>query len=125
QAQHVATQRALERDAIRDQVRAAAASSWAQFQAATERGISARLQLAAADTALSGIREQWGLGERTMREVLDAEQEFLTAEVHLIMSERDGGVTSYAMARVVGRLTLGSPQGLNEAAGAAAEGRSQ
>jgi Outer membrane efflux protein len=62
----------------------------------------------AAETALLGIREQWALGDRTMREVLDAEQEFLTAEVNLIVAERDRIVASYAIAKELGKLTLAS-----------------
>jgi outer membrane protein len=112
QARYVATQRAQETDAVRDQVRAAAASAWAQFEAAKDRAVNARQQLKAADVALTGIREQWALGDRTMREVLDAQQDFLTAEVNLISAERDRVVASYAIARAVGRLTLASLEGL-------------
>jgi hypothetical protein len=46
-----------------------------------------------------------------MREVLDAQQDFLTAEVNLISAERDRVVASYAIARMVGRLTLESLDG--------------
>jgi hypothetical protein len=91
----------LETDAILDQVRAAASSSWAQFQAAKERIVNAQVQLKAAETALTGIREQWALGDRTMREVLDVEQEFVTAEISLIIGERDR-VVANAIARAVG-----------------------
>jgi len=108
QAKYVASQRALETDAIRDQVQAAAASAWAQLQAAVGRSKNARIQLQAANTALVGIREQWNMGDRTMREVLDAEQEFLAAEINLIIAERDRIVASYAIARVTGKLTLAS-----------------
>jgi len=111
QAKHLASQRALEMDAIRDQVRAAAASSWGEFQAAKERAANAQQQLRAAETALTGMREQWSAGDRTMREVLDAEQEFLTAEVNLIVAQRDRIVASYAIARVIGKLTLSSLDG--------------
>jgi outer membrane protein len=112
QAKYVATQRTLETDAILDQVRAAASSSWAQFQAAKERIVNAQVQLKAAETALTGIREQWALGDRTMREVLDAEQEFVTAEISLIIAERDRVVASYAIARAVGKLTLACLDGV-------------
>jgi len=113
QAKFTAAQRALEADAVRDQVRAGAASSWAVFVAAKERVANARVQLAAAQTALEGIREEWALGDRTMREVLDSEQDYLTAEVNLTVAERDRIVASYTLAQVMGRLTLATIGPLN------------
>jgi outer membrane protein len=113
QAKHIATQRTYEATAVRDQIRATASTAWAQFHAAKERVANQRTQLSAAKTALSGIREQWVLGDRTMREVLDAEQEFLSAEVNLIVAERDRIVASYAIAKAIGRLTLVSLSGIS------------
>jgi outer membrane protein len=113
QAKHIAGQRALETDAIRDQVRAAAVSTWAVFVAAKDRLANARTQLSAARTALEGIREQWSLGDRTMREVLDAEQEYLAAEINVTVAERDRIVATYALAQVMGKLTLATLGTLN------------
>jgi outer membrane protein len=113
QAKHVTDQRALETDAVRDQVRATAGTTWAVFVAAKERVTNARRQLTAARTAVTGIREQWALGDRTMREVLDAEQEYLTAEVNLAVAERDRIAASFALAQVMGRLTLAAVGTLN------------
>ena len=48
-----------------------------------------------------------------MREVLDAEQEFLTARVNLVVAQRDRVVTSYAVAQAAGRLTLEALAGIN------------
>jgi Outer membrane efflux protein len=116
QAKHLADQRAYEAVAVREQVRAAAAAAWVQFEAAKARVVNQNLQLRAARTAVDGIREQWALGDRTMREVLDAEQEFLTAEVNLVVAERDRVVASYAVAKMVGRLLLASLNGVQLAA---------
>src|SRR5215213_1618826 len=113
QAKHVERQRAFEASAVRDQVRAAAAAGWSQYQAAREKVGNQQIQLKAAKTALDGIREQWSLGDRTTREVLDAEQEFLTAEVSLIVAERDRIVASYLIAKVIGRLTLVDLNGIS------------
>jgi outer membrane protein len=113
QAKYTAAQRALEADAVREQVRAGAASTWAVFVAAKNRVASARIQLTAAQTALEGIREEWDLGDRTMREVLDSEQDYLAAEVNLTVAERDRIVASYALAQVMGKLTLATVGALN------------
>lgn len=113
QAKYTAAQRALEADAVREQVRAGAASAWAVFVAAKNRMVSARIQLTAAQSALEGIREEWALGDRTMREVLDSEQDYLTAEVNLTVAERDRIVASYALAQVMGKLTLATMGPLN------------
>jgi outer membrane protein len=108
QSRHVATQRALETDAVRDRVRQLASATWAQYRAADERAANSRAQLKAATSALDGIREQWAAGDRTMREVLDAEQEYLSAEISLISAEHDRIVATFGIARAAGCLTLAS-----------------
>jgi outer membrane protein len=106
QSRYVTDQRKLEADAKREEVRAAVITRWAQLQAAKERVGMAQLQLNSAETALTGLRSEWELGERTMREVLDSQQDLLTARVNLVVAQRDRIVTSYALAQIEGRLNV-------------------
>ncbi|WP_230532181.1 TolC family outer membrane protein [Microvirga roseola] len=105
QAKETVGQRQLEADSIRDQVRAATASAWGQLEAARAQIAAAQAQIDAAETALSGVREEARVGQRTTLDVLNAQQELLSARVNLIQAQRDRVVASYAVVQAMGRLT--------------------
>lgn len=67
---------------------------------------SAELQLAAAETARNGLYEEWRMGDRTMREFLDAEQDVLAARINLVTVQRERVLATYSVAQAAGRLTL-------------------
>jgi outer membrane protein len=104
QAKEQRTQRALEIDVAREQVRAAVLSSWGGLQAARASIESARAGIRASQIALDGVREEARVGQRTTLDVLDAQQELLDAQVALVTAERDLVVASYALVSAVGRL---------------------
>jgi len=104
QAKEVAGQRRLEADSIRDQVRAAVISAWGQLEAAKAQIIAAQAQVQASETALNGVREEARIGQRTTLDVLNAQQELLSARVNLITAQRDRVVGSYAVVQAAGRL---------------------
>jgi hypothetical protein len=62
--------------------------------------------LRAAQITRDGLRAEWQIGERTMREVLDADQDVLAALINIAAVERDRVVTSYAVVQSMGRLSL-------------------
>jgi outer membrane protein len=104
QANEEAGQRRLEADSVRDQVRAAVQSSWGRLEAARAQIQAAQAQIDAAETALSGVREEARVGQRTTLDVLNAQQELLTARVNLIQAQRDRVVASYSLVNAMGRL---------------------
>lgn len=104
QAKETVGQRRLEADSIRDQVRAAIISSWGQLEAARAQIIAAQSQVDASETALNGVREEARVGQRTTLDVLNAQQELLSARVNLITAQRDRVVASYAVVQSMGRL---------------------
>ncbi|NIX77741.1 TolC family outer membrane protein [Microvirga terricola] len=104
QAKETVGQRRLEADSIRDQVRAAIISSWGQLEAARAQIIAAQAQVDASETALNGVREEARVGQRTTLDVLNAQQELLSARVNLITAQRDRVVASYAVVQAMGRL---------------------
>ncbi|MGO4571088.1 TolC family outer membrane protein [Microvirga sp. 2TAF3] len=108
QAKETAGQRRLEADSIRDQVRAAVISSWGQLESARAQIVAAQAQVDASETALNGVREEARVGQRTTLDVLNAQQELLTARVNLITAQRDRVVASYAVAQAMGRLNARS-----------------
>jgi outer membrane protein len=59
----------------------------------------------AAETALTGVREEAKVGQRKTLDVLNAQQALLNARVSLVTSQRDRVVASYAALGSIGRLS--------------------
>ncbi len=66
---------------------------------------STKKQVAAAEAALNGVREEARLGQRTTLDVLNAQQELVSARVAMVSAQRDRLVNSYALLASVGRLS--------------------
>ncbi len=105
QAKELATQQRFQVEVARDQVRAQVVAAWGQFEAATAQIASAQIGVQAAETALTGVREEARVGQRTTLDVLNAQQTLLDARVTLISAQRDRVVNAYAVIQAMGRLT--------------------
>lgn len=108
QAKELAGQRRLEADITREQVRAAVVTAWGSLESTRAQILAAQAQVAAAETALSGVREEAKVGQRTTLDVLNAQQELLLARSTLVTAQRDRVVASYALLSAVGRLNAGT-----------------
>ncbi len=62
-------------------------------------------QVRASRIAFRGVREEATLGARTTLDVLNAEQELLSAQANLISAQIDEHVSSYSLLAAMGRLT--------------------
>ena len=112
QAKQSRTQRRLETDALRDQVRAAVVAAWAGFEATRGQIAADQAQIRATQLALDGVREEERVGQRTVLDVLDAQQEVLSARVNLTTTQRNHVVAAYSLLSAMGQLTarqLGLP----------------
>lgn len=105
QAKETAGQRRIEVDSQRDTVRAAVVSAWGGLEAAKAQIVAAQAQVQAAETALAGVREEAKVGQRTTLDVLNAQQELVSARSTLVTAQRDRVVASYAVLSAVGRLS--------------------
>jgi outer membrane protein len=105
QAKETAGQRRIDVDVARDLVRAAVITAWGQLESARAQIEAAEVQVTATETALTGVREEARVGQRTTLDVLNAQQELLVARVNLITAQRDRVVASYAVVQAMGRLT--------------------
>ncbi len=108
QSKETAGQRRIEAEATRDQVRAAVISAWGSLEASKATVRAAQAQVQAAEIALTGVREESRVGQRTTLDILNQQQELLTARVNLITAQRDRVVASYAVVQAIGRLTAKS-----------------
>ena len=105
QAKETAGQRRIEVDTSRDTVRAAVVSAWGSHEAAKAQITAAQAQVQAAETALAGVREEAKVGQRTTLDVLNAQQELVSARSTLVTAQRDRVVASYAVLSAVGKLS--------------------
>jgi outer membrane protein len=106
EAKEILAQRRLEADSVRDQVRAAVVSAWGALEGAKSQIVAAQAQVEASTIALSGVREEQRVGQRTTLDVLNFQQEQLDARVSLITAQRDRVVASYALLQAIGRLNV-------------------
>lgn len=83
---------------------AAVTAAWEQLSAAKANIVSATSQVEANLLALTGVRREAQLGTRTTLDVLDAEQEYLNAEVALANAERDARSATFQLLAAMGVL---------------------
>jgi len=106
QAKHQHMQAIKLVEQARNEAREAAITAWAQLNASRAQFRSTTSQVEANRIALSGVREEEKVGQRTLLDVLDAEQELLNSQVALVSNRRDLIVNSYRVISATGRLTV-------------------
>ena len=104
QAKHTHIQRLQEIEQARTEVQAQVVTAWSQLQAAKAAVESDQASVDANRIALAGVREEERVGQRTLLDVLNAEQELLNSEVNLATDRRNLVVASYAVLSTIGRL---------------------
>lgn len=119
QRKQINSQRIVQVEETRRQVRQAVTQAWENLQTARANITARNAQIQAAQVALDGVQQEAQVGSRTTLDVLDAEQELLDASVALVRAQRDEFVASYNLLGAIGRLTarnLGLPVELYEPA---------
>ncbi|SCZ53346.1 outer membrane protein [Epibacterium ulvae] len=81
------------------------AGSFAGLEAATASLVSSNEQVRAARLAFEGLREEATLGARTTLDVLEAEQDFLDAQVIRIQARANQALAAYSLLQAQGLLT--------------------
>ncbi|HJU32052.1 MAG TPA: TolC family outer membrane protein, partial [Hyphomicrobiaceae bacterium] len=104
QAKHTHVQRLQEIEQARTEAQAQVVTAWAQLQAAKAAVESDQTAVNANRIALAGVREEERVGQRTLLDVLNAEQELLNSEVNLVTDQRNVVVASYTVLSTIGRL---------------------
>jgi outer membrane protein len=89
---------AAERDAIA-QVR----SAWSSWQAATTIVTETQSAVSAAELSLEGVRAENTVGNRTILDILNAQQELLSAQVQLVTARRNAYVAGFTLLAAMGR----------------------
>ena len=97
-------QRQIELDSIRAAVKQFVISAWGQLRAAEAQVTAAQSAVEAQQLALSGVIEEQKVGQRTTLDVLNAQQDLLTARVDLVNAHYTRVVATYAVLSAIGRL---------------------
>ncbi len=106
QAKETVGQKRIDLDSARDQVQANLVTSWGQLDAAKAQILATQAQVAAAEIALNGVREEARVGQRTTLDVLNSQQELVNARTALVTAQHDRIVASYTLLAAVGELNL-------------------
>ncbi|MBI1384510.1 MAG: TolC family outer membrane protein [Rhizobiales bacterium] len=105
QARQNADGRFMDIEQARLLARSEVIAAWSQLQSFRAQLESDLIRVEANQTALTGVREEQRVGQRTLLDVLDAEQELLDAQVAIVGTRRDLVVSSYALLAAIGRLS--------------------
>ena len=105
QSKQVAGQRRIQIEEARNLSVEAAITAWEGWTSAKAQIVAFTEQVEASRIALDGVRQENTVGSRTVLDVLDAEQEYLNAQVSLVRALRDELVARYQLYSAIGSLT--------------------
>lgn len=104
-AKQLEAQRRMERQQAARSVRQGVIDAWTELSAADAEMQARKTQIDAAKLALDGVRIETDYGSRTTLDLLDAEQEYLDAQVAHVIAGRNRTVALFRLAASVGELT--------------------
>lgn len=105
EAKHTADRRYSLIDEARRAARQSATSAWENLAAARAEIVSRQAQVEAAAVAREGVHKEAEVGSRTILDSLDADQEYLDAQVALVTAKRNEVVARFTLAAALGLLT--------------------
>ena len=106
QAKEIAAQSRLVLDQVRNQARTAAISAWVANEGAKIAVTASESEVKAATVALQGVQQEAAGGQRTTVDVLNSQQDLISAKARLIGAQRDRVIASYTLLSAVGRLDV-------------------
>jgi outer membrane protein len=106
QAKEVAAQSRLVLDQVRNQARTAAVSAWVANEGAKIAVSASESEVRAATVALQGVQREAAGGQRTTVDVLNSQQDLISAKARLIGALRDRVIASYSLLAAIGRLDV-------------------
>jgi outer membrane protein len=101
---HVAALQQIE--VARSSAQSQVVQAWSQLVGFKAQSESDKASIVANTTALNGVREEERVGQRTVLDVLNAQQELLQSQVNLETTKRNILVASYTLVSAIGRLSV-------------------
>jgi outer membrane protein len=106
QAKEASAQSRLVLDQVRNQARTAAVSAWVANEGAKIAVAASESEVRAATVALQGVQREAAGGQRTTVDVLNSQQDLISAKARLIGAQRDRVIASYTLLAAIGRLDV-------------------
>jgi outer membrane protein len=106
QAKELAAQSRQVLDQVRNQARTAAIGAWVANEGAKIAVAASESEVRAAGVALEGVRKEAQGGQRTTVDVLNSQQDLISAKARLIGAQRDRVIASYTLLSAIGRLDV-------------------
>lgn len=106
QAKEVAAQSRLILEQVRNQARTAAIGAWVANEGAKVAVTASESEVRAATVALAGVQKEAAGGQRTTVDVLNSQQDLISAKARLIGAQRDRVIASYTLLSAIGRLDV-------------------
>lgn len=88
---------------VERQVIASVRAAFAQWQAAQSLTVSSQTAVDAAELSLEGVRAENTVGNRTILDILNAENELLNAQVQLVTAKRNAYVAGFNLLAAMGK----------------------
>lgn len=107
-ASETVVQRGLELDDLRNRVREGAITAWQALTTARATITANEAGVKAAELALYGVQEESKVGTRTVLDILNAQQELLSAKVNLVRAHHDEALAILRVKAAIGDLTASS-----------------
>jgi outer membrane protein len=104
QAKEVLGQIRIELDLAKASVRQEVVDAWAALEAARSQVESAQAEVAANELALEGVTEEQKAGQRTLLDLLNAQQELLTAKEAVVRAQHDRVIQACTLLAAIGDL---------------------
>jgi outer membrane protein len=106
QAKEISAQSRLVLDQVRNQARTAAIGAWVANEGAKVAVTASESEVRAATVALAGVQKEAAGGQRTTVDVLNSQQDLISAKARLIGAQRDRVIASYTLLSAIGRLDV-------------------
>jgi outer membrane protein len=106
QAKEVAAQSRQVLEQVRNQARTAAVGAWVANEGAKIAVAASESEVRAATVALAGVQKEAAGGQRTTVDVLNSQQDLISAKARLIGAQRDRVIASYTLLSAIGRLDV-------------------
>jgi outer membrane protein len=106
QAKELAAQSRQVLDQVRNQARTAAIGAWVANEGAKIAVAASESEVRAATVALQGVQKEAQGGQRTTVDVLNSQQDLISAKARLIGAQRDRVIASYTLLSAIGRLDV-------------------
>ncbi len=105
QSKETLEQRRLTLEQTRDQARADLVTAWGQLLAGKSQVTATQAQVEASEVAYLGTTREAEVGQRTVIDILNAQQTLVNARLALVTAQHDRVVASYAVLSAIGRLS--------------------